>query len=130
MANIMIVDDDDAILDLQVEIVEGLGHKPIRCVNAETAWTTLCSGRDVDVVITDVVMPGMDGRDLVRWMMSDPKLKHIPIIMISGIVDVKEISKLVDIGDVAFLGKPIRLLSLQTAINESLKKGTITTTPE
>ena len=74
---------------------------------------------DVDLILTDINMPEMDGRQLLRRIKSSPRLNTIPVVVISSIANPGIESKLLSGGEVAVITKPMSPMVLAEAI-ESL----------
>jgi two-component system sensor histidine kinase/response regulator len=78
------------------------------------AWHRLCN-ESFDLVLIDIVMPGLDGFSLVEKIRADEKLRHLPLVMITGHEDVVSIDRAFAAGATSFVTKPVnwRLLSHQ-----------------
>ena len=83
MLRILFVDDDFAVAEVARLVLEHEGFTITLASNGEEALHSVQSDRP-DLVITDYMMPIMNGGELVRRMCADPVLKTIPIIMITA----------------------------------------------
>src|SRR3982751_2792447 len=83
---ILIVDDEPFNLDLLEQELELLGYGSVRAVDGRNALERLQS-EAFDLVLLDVMMPGIDGFGVLERMKSHPKWQHIPVIMISAMTD-------------------------------------------
>jgi CheY-like chemotaxis protein len=63
---VLVVDDDDDVRDLAVAVLEASGYRVLAAADGEAALRTLAADQAVDVLFTDVVMPGLDGFALAR----------------------------------------------------------------
>lgn len=81
---ILVVDDDPDVRMFNVTVVEESGHTPIEAENGEEGLKLLRKEKP-DLVILDVLMPKQSGIRLYRELKTDKKLKHIPVILLSGI---------------------------------------------
>ena len=86
MGRILIVDDEPQACQILSRLIRHLGH--------ETAWRTggaealsYVDEAPVDLVILDVMMPGMDGMEVLRRLRSDPKTAGMRIVMFSAVAD-------------------------------------------
>jgi CheY-like chemotaxis protein len=77
--------------------------------------------KESDIILMDVVLPGMSGVDIGKLIKSDPGTRHIPIIMISGQVDVDDLTKTC-VAD-AFIKKPFSLSHLLGKIDHLMASG-------
>jgi DNA-binding response OmpR family regulator len=111
--SILVVDDEFDIAELLGELLTARGHKVTTAINGLLA-RGLLAGMDYDLVITDFMMPLVDGVELVEGMRADPRLAGVPVIMISAQPD---IAALVGHGLVqATLQKPFSPTALYAAI--------------
>src|SRR5215813_4493337 len=86
---ILIADDDQAVLDLLVELLEEQGYEVSHAKDGVDALS-LVSSFEPDVVISDVVMPGLDGLELCRRLKDDPRTANIPVLLVSGCLNTPE----------------------------------------
>ena len=83
-AKVLLVDDDFAILDGLSDFLEGEGYHVLTASNGIDALSQLRSGRRVDAIVLDVMMPMMDGWDFRAEQLADPTLRDIPVVVISA----------------------------------------------
>ena len=83
-ATVLIVNDDQMQLDLLHDLLEPEGHKIFLAQNGQRALD-LTRTLQVEIVISDVVMPGMDGMELCRRLKKNPHTAAIPVLLASGI---------------------------------------------
>lgn len=81
---ILIVDDDDKVLDLLIDLLTEEGYEVLGATNGSEALG-LVSSFAPDVVLSDVVMPIVDGFELCRRLKDDPRTTNVPILLLSGI---------------------------------------------
>jgi two-component system cell cycle sensor histidine kinase/response regulator CckA len=117
--SILVVEDDDAVAAVISESLRSKGYGVTRATNGEDALSLLESGAaEVDLVLTDVVMPRMGGRDLVeRLRRGWPALKAI---YMSGYTDDVRLARREGDEDVAFLQKPFKPSVLTAKVREVL----------
>ena len=119
---VLLADDDPAILWLVRTLVEGEGFPVVTAMDGREALRILKSDRRVIAAIIDVMMPYIQGTDLVRFMQSDDRLKKIPVIMMTAEQSPKLPSKSFEAGAVAFLPKPFTNTQLRMMIRTFAKK--------
>ena len=84
MANVLIVEDDADSLEVVARLVTRAGHAPIRAANGWEALVAL-DERNVDVVVLDLMMPGMNGLTFLRILRHDDRRKHLPVILLTAL---------------------------------------------
>ncbi|MBG0776279.1 MAG: response regulator [Desulfovibrionaceae bacterium] len=108
MATILIVEDERVSGILVSQILDDMGHTHVMTYNGRQALDFLrAEAADVDMVITDVMMPELDGRQLILTMRGDASLKDLPIIIISAVVDSRDMRDVLGLGATSFVPKPI-----------------------
>src|SRR5690606_40030181 len=77
---------------------------------------SLCESTEIDIVLLDVMMPGMDGFEVCRRLKSDPRTQHIPVIMITALDQTSDRVKGLEAGADDFLTKPVDDIALITRV--------------
>lgn len=121
MAKILIAEDEKMVATYLAAVLEDLGHEAYVSPNGEHALETLQNNDGFDLLITDMKMPKMDGRQLVESILKQKELADIPIIIMSGYVGIVEIDDLLKAGAEAFLTKPVSLKDLEEYVDHALK---------
>jgi len=124
---ILVADDDSSCLNLIDRFLENEGCKILLANNGLEAWDYLVSEKyKFDVAILDRQMPGLNGIKILQKMKKEPRLKNIPVIFQTGLVDVDDIRVGMQEGAYYYLTKPYvrrTLISIvEAAISESLRK--------
>lgn len=83
-AKVLVADDDPAILRLVKAIVEKEGYEVVTARDGKEAYKILQTGEPFVAAIFDVVMPYIQGTELVRYMQSEKRLMKIPVIMMTA----------------------------------------------
>jgi two-component system sensor histidine kinase/response regulator len=117
MARVLIVEDEAAIREVLANIVEELGHTVILAANGRQAWSLLSNGMQhiPALVITDNMMPLMNGTELIQKIRVTPHLRHIPIILMSA----GTYNPATEAG-ICFFSKPFDLDNLMDVIVQSI----------
>lgn len=85
MAKVMVVDDEDVLLEMLATLIEDLGHQAITATNGQEALALLSSTRESPaLVLSDVMMPRMNGVDLARAIKTHPDFQSIPVLLMSA----------------------------------------------
>jgi len=100
---ILVVDDDPAVLDLMQRILTKEGFRPVLADNPREALSLARATRPSAIVL-DVLMPGMNGWEVLRAIKADPELDTVPVVMLT-IVDDRRTG--LALGAVEHLVKPI-----------------------
>ena len=117
MKKILIVDDDPIFLILLYRTLLDEGYQVIKAVRSQEAISAMES-ESFDLVITDLVMPDIDGIELTRRMLGiDPKL---PIIIITGSGYLEKAAEARKVGAYDFIAKPFELEKICTTIKNAL----------
>ena len=122
MAKILIAEDDRISQKLAAKIVEELGHTAFVSPHGKHAYEALTACNDFDMLLTDIMMPEMDGQQLIQTMRGDQQFMNFPIIIMSAVVGISEISNLLKLGATLFLAKPLDRKELQDYIRRCLNK--------
>ena len=116
MAKILIIDDDMQTTKLLEGIVAVQGHKTVSVNNSMSA-VEAANLSDPDLILLDIMMPGINGIQLCKIFKSTPDLKHIPIIIVSALDDIGSKKDAYNAGAKDFLTKPVRPKDLANKIN-------------
>jgi CheY-like chemotaxis protein len=106
MARVLVVDDSISVRKALEKILTSRDMDIIAADSAESAMSLLEQDKNVDLIISDVVMPGMDGFTLTTTLKEQDTFKGIPILLISGIVDDNSRNKAKQAGAVNIVKKP------------------------
>jgi len=120
---ILVADDDPAILRLVKIIIEKEGYTVVSARDGKEAYKLLQSGEPFVAAVFDVVMPYIQGTELVRYMQSEKRLMKIPVIMMTAEQNPRLSSESFSAGAVAFLPKPFTTTQLQTMIRMFIQRG-------
>lgn len=116
MKRILIAEDDRVSQRLAKTIVESLGYVAFVSPNGKHAYEALKAENSFDLLITDIMMPEMDGKQLIQTLRGDTELRSMPVIIMSAVVGVSDISSLLALGASRFLAKPLVQEELQESI--------------
>lgn len=113
MAKALIVEDDRTAASIIKKVVLECGLEPVYCSNGQLGWDFLRDNPDTAILIVDMVMPGLSGRELLAQIETRPELLGLPVIVTSGVVSIKEIDDILQLGARRFLPKPIDIRILR-----------------
>lgn len=111
----LVVEDDPRVLASTSSALEELGIETIRCSSAEAAIAHLEKDDAIDIIVTDVIMPGMTGPEFIGQI--SPLYPDIAILFVTGYTDVHDAEAF---GGHAVLRKPFTIAALEHAVNSAL----------
>jgi class 3 adenylate cyclase len=118
---ILAVDDLQENRELVARHLSRAGHFVITAASGEEALRTL-GETDVDVVLLDLFMPGMDGHEVLRRIKENPDWRATPVIMISGRQDMDDIIDCIEAGADDYMFKPFNPVLLQARIKAGIER--------
>ncbi len=121
---ILLIDDEAGFTQLLKMNLERIGDYEVEMENDSLKALTTIRRFQPDVILLDVVMPGLDGGDIQARLQDDAKLSSIPIVMLTALVDSTELSEgaVAQAGSQMILPKPVDLQLLLRVLGEILPK--------
>src|SRR6185312_5712605 len=121
LAKFLIVDDSDVSCELLCRLLERQGH---RCVTLSSGHAALERLRleTFDVVLLDMMMPGLSGLNVLEAIKSDEKLKDVAVVMLSAFDEVGDIGLCLETGADDYLLKPFDRIVLNARLNAILER--------
>jgi CheY-like chemotaxis protein len=118
--NVIIVDDDSINTALHSALVKKIGYQAISFTDPHFAleW---CGSNTVDLLITDYMMPGMNGLELIRQFRNHVKYSEVPIIMVTATSHPQLRSDAIAAGVSNFLNKPLNLMEFMECVTQVLR---------
>lgn len=108
---VMVVDDDPDIRTMMELVLEGSGYAVTSAADGAEALHKLVQGAGLPcVILLDLRMPGMDGQQFREAQLSDPRLSHVPVTVVSGDGDIA--ARATALGTDHYLMKPVALEAL------------------
>jgi len=120
-SSILIVDDEKTTRELLARLLSQEGYVPFVAEDGEHALEILRS-ESVDLVLLDLVMPGISGIGVLKQIKDDPKLRHVPVLMISGYDERQGAIQCFELGAEDYLSKPVDQALLHVRIRACLEK--------
>src|SRR5216117_3757974 len=118
MANILYVDDEQAIRLVLQDTLERLGHSPIGATNVPEALGALAQGH-VDLIISDFRMPGLSGLEFLEMLREQGK--DVPLIMLTGHATIEHAVAAIKAGATDYITKPLQAEQLEHAVTQALE---------
>jgi adenylate cyclase len=120
-ARLLAVDDDDMNREMLVRRLQKIGYDVTDATNGREALNKLKES-NYDLVLLDILMPDLDGFQTLEFMKADPRLKHIPVIMLTALDDVESNVRCIEAGAEDYVPKPFNPVILRARITASLEK--------
>jgi two-component system chemotaxis response regulator CheY len=119
---ILVADDNPVIRHMVTSILKSEGHTVVAVNDGLEAFHVLQRDADFKAAIFDMMMPHLEGLDVIRQMRTEKRLMRIPVIMITSENDLKLMKESFDAGVTVFLPKPFSPAQLQTMLHAVLAK--------
>jgi len=120
---VLIVDDESANLDIIDKILRQSNHKTFIAESGAEALKVLeKESANIDIILLDLIMPEVNGMDLLKILKDNNNTYHIPIIMLSALDEIDTIVKCISSGADDFLIKPVNRILLDARLNNALEK--------
>jgi CheY-like chemotaxis protein len=118
---ILIVDDESVNREVLCRRLHREGYRPTG-VHSGRAALQILRNESFDAVLLDIKMPEMSGIEVLQALRIDPELRHIPVIMLSGVTDVERVAQCIELGAEDYLPKPINSVLLRARLGACLEK--------
>ncbi|MFW5792714.1 MAG: response regulator [Bacteroidota bacterium] len=118
--NILIIDDSESIREVVIFTLEQAGHKVLSGVDGQDALKLL-DGREIDLIITDLHMPNMNGIEFIKEVRKTEKYKYTPILYLTTESQQSKKMEAKQAGATGWIVKPFMPEKLLAAINKILK---------
>ena len=119
MARILVIEDNAATMKLTTLALRSAGHSALCAVDAETGLTLARTGQP-DLILMDIMLPGMDGLTATALLKADPTTAAIPIIVLSAMLTQDDEKKARTAGCDAYIAKPFQRQELSEVIGDIL----------
>jgi adenylate cyclase len=120
-SRILVVDDNASNRDLLARRLQRQGHTVFQAEDGAGALT-LIEKEAFDLVLLDLIMPGINGYDVLTLLKRDPRFRDIPVIMISALSELTSIVRCIEAGADDYLAKPFDPTLLRARVGSSLDK--------
>jgi two-component system sensor histidine kinase/response regulator len=118
---LLVVDDEASNRDVLSRRLKRQGHD-VRIASDGKEGLELARQSAFDLVLLDIMMPDMDGYEVLGRLKADPRLRHIPVIMISALSEVQSVVRCIEAGAEDYLAKPFNPTLLKARIDACLEK--------
>lgn len=119
MAHVLVVEDNRNNLDLMVYLLRAFGHEVTGLTDPRDA-VEVARREHFDLVLADILMPGMDGFELARCFKSDPQLKDDVLVAVTALAMVGDRERIMKAGFDGYISKPIDPQNFVMQVDEFL----------
>lgn len=121
MGHLLVIDDNEGNRDMLSRRLRHQGYRVSTAVSGQGGLDFLKSER-VDLILLDVLMPGMDGYDVLKELKSSNLWRDIPVIMVSALGEIQSVVRCIEQGAEDYLTKPFDPVLLRARIGACLEK--------
>jgi serine phosphatase RsbU (regulator of sigma subunit) len=118
---LLVVDDNEMNRDMLSRRLVSLGFSVDKAEDGQQALDSILA-KPYDLVLLDIMMPVMDGYELLGQLKANPLLCHIPVIMITALEDTDSIARCIEMGAEDHLPKPFNITILRARVDAALAK--------
>jgi adenylate cyclase len=119
--SLLVIDDDPVVRSMLSRSLEEGGHQVATAKDGREGLD-MARAEAFDVILLDVLMPGLDGYEVLEGLKKDRTLRHIPVVMITALDDIESAVRCIELGADDYLPKPIDPVVLGARINAGLTK--------
>ncbi len=121
-SRILVVDDTAFNRRLLVRLLSSIGHEALEASDGGQALAMLRdpAAQRIDLVLLDIVMPGMDGYETLAVLKADDRLREIPVVVISGVDELDSVVRCIQMGAADYLPKTVDPAILRARVEASL----------
>ena len=120
-SSLLVVDDNSMNRIMLSRYITKLGYQATLAEDGRQALDKL-QGEPFDLVLLDVQMPEMDGYQVLEHLKADPRLRDIPVIMISAVEELESVVRCIELGAQDYLPKPFNPVLLRARLGASLER--------
>ena len=118
---VLVVDDDPQILELFMDVLQADGRFEVAAASSGYDAGVLTQQFNPDVVVLDYMLGDINGNVVCKTIRQNPKLSHMKVLIISGVVNPSEIEKLMSAGADDFIKKPFNIANVIKRIIELVR---------
>ena len=119
---ILVVDDNEDNCYTLTRRLKRQGYDNVATAGHGRQALELLAARPFDLVLLDVMMPDMDGYEVLETMKADPALRGIPVVMISALDEMDSVARCIELGAEDYLAKPFDPTLLRDRVRDCLEK--------
>ena len=117
---VLIIEDDKETAALLTKLLESNGYTPLWVADGIEGMKVI-QKRAPNLILLDIMMPRMDGFNILLMLKSQPKTQDIPVLMCSVLNNIKDVEKCCKWGAVGYITKPFDIERVLEKVNQALK---------
>lgn len=117
-SRVLLVDDEPANIQVLIEALPGL---ELTFATDGARALELCIASPFDLILLDVVMPGIGGLEVLRWLKSEPRTQHVPVIFVTTMTETEDEERGLSLGAVDYITKPIHPAIVRARVHTQLE---------
>lgn len=118
---LLLIDDSEESRDILGTLLMALGHQVATAASGREALDRVAA-EPFDLIILDILMPEMDGYEVLSRLKQNPETRHVPVLVLSGYTEIDSIARCIQMGAEDYLSKPLNGVLLQARLNACLEK--------
>ncbi len=118
---ILVVEDEESLLKLESILLSLRGYEVAGVTDGTEALEEIARNRP-DLIVLDIMLPGMDGFEVCRRIRENPETRDIPIVMLTAKKSTQDYAKGMECGANAYITKPFKSSKVMDVIEELLKR--------
>ena len=119
-SKVLVVDDDLLNANLIYKYLTSVGYQVIKAHNGRDGLALACQEKP-DLILLDVMMPGMNGFEVCQRLRSDPSTAYVPVVMVTALYETEERIAALEAGADDFLSKPFNIYELAARVKSLLR---------
>jgi CheY-like chemotaxis protein len=120
-ATILVVDDNEMNREVLSRRLEKQGHVIVSAEDGERALQEI-EKQSFDLILLDIMMPKLNGYEVLERLKANPHQREIPVIVISAVGELESVVKCIELGAEDYLFKPFNPILLKARLNSTLEK--------
>jgi DNA-binding NtrC family response regulator len=120
-AQILVVEDDPDSAGFFRALMASEGYETHLCHSGEEALATLASGKEFDLVLLDLILPGLSGWEVLGHIKGDGKLRYLPVVVLSALNEKAHALKALELGAEDYLTKPVDVETMLSRVRVMLR---------
>ena len=121
-SSVLIVDDNPANLEILERKLLAEGHTVTRASSGEEAERFIHSDHQIDLILLDILMPGISGYEVLARNIEHLKERNVPVLMVSSLGEQETVYKCLEMGAQDYITKPINYMILTARMNSTLER--------